>query len=52
LKGTRLSFSVNNLFDQRLSIHDGTGATPLSFQPFYVDPIGRTWRVGLHKVFQ
>ncbi len=52
LKGTRLTFSINNLFDQRISVHDGTGATPLSFQPFYLDPIGRTWRIGVHKVFQ
>ena len=51
LKSTRVSFSINNLFDQRMSVKDATGATPVNFQPFYLDPMGRTWRIGLHKLF-
>jgi iron complex outermembrane recepter protein len=28
-----------------------TGATPISFQPAYLDPLGRTWRIELRKLF-
>jgi iron complex outermembrane recepter protein len=51
LKGSRLTFSVSNIFDQRVSVHDANGVTPLSFQPAYIDPLGRTWRIGFRKVF-
>jgi len=51
LKGSRLTFSVSNIFDQKVSVHDATGATPFSFQPAYVDPVGRTWRIGFRKLF-
>jgi len=27
------------------------GITPLSFQPAYIDPLGRTWRIGFRKLF-
>jgi len=50
-EGARLTFSINNLFDQRISVHDGTGIVPLSYQPAYVDPTGRTWRIGFRKLF-
>src|SRR5205807_1014269 len=46
LQGSRLSLSVANIFDQRVSVHDANGVTPFSFQPAYVDPLGRTWRIG------
>ncbi len=51
LKGSRISFSVSNIFDQRISVHDLTGATPLSFQPAYIDPLGRTFRIEFRKLF-
>jgi outer membrane receptor protein involved in Fe transport len=51
LEGARLTFSIGNLFDQRIRVRDGTGAVPLSYQPAYVDPIGRTWRIGVRKLF-
>jgi iron complex outermembrane recepter protein len=51
LKGVRVSFSVANIFDQRISVHDMTGATPINFQPAYLDPLGRTWRIELRKLF-
>ena len=50
-EGARLTFSINNLFDQKISVHDGTGIVPLSYQPAYVDPTGRTWRIGFRKLF-
>jgi iron complex outermembrane receptor protein len=51
LNGARLTFSIANLFDQRIQVRDGSGATPLSYQPAYVDPTGRTWRIGFRKLF-
>ena len=51
LKGVRVSFSVANIFDQRQKVVDATGATPLSFQPAYLDPLGRTWRIEFRKLF-
>ena len=51
LKGVRISLGVANIFDQRISVHDMTGVTPLSFQPAYLDPLGRTWRIELRKLF-
>jgi hypothetical protein len=34
-----------------MKVADPTGATPLNFQPAYLDPLGRTWRVELRKLF-
>ena len=51
LKGSRITLSVSNIFDQRIAVHDATGLTPLSVQPAYIDPLGRTWRIGFRKLF-
>jgi hypothetical protein len=51
LRGARLTLSVNNLFDTRQSVNDGTGSTPLRYQPGYLDPVGRTISVGFRKLF-
>jgi hypothetical protein len=51
LKGARVSLSVSNIFDQRVVVRDVAGATPLSFQPAYIDPLGRTWRIEFRKLF-
>ncbi|HTU10324.1 MAG TPA: TonB-dependent receptor [Allosphingosinicella sp.] len=51
LKGTRLFVSVQNLFDTHLNVRDETGAVPLSYQPDYLDPLGRSVRVGIRKLF-
>ena len=50
LKGARVSVGIENLFDQRLDVRDGLGETPLSYQPDYLDPLGRTFRVSLRKI--
>ena len=50
-KGTRLSLNVRNVFDSRQRVTDGAGATPLRYQPYLIDPLGRTVQVGLRKVF-
>jgi hypothetical protein len=51
VRGARISFSVDNIFDTRLRVRDATGATPLSYQPGYIDPVGRTIRLSLRKMF-
>jgi len=50
-RGTRVSLIVNNLLDTRVDVRDAFGATPLSYQPFYVDPVGRSVRISLRKLF-
>jgi hypothetical protein len=50
LKGTRLTLNVTNLFNARTDVRDRLGATPLSYQPAYLDPLGRTFSLRLRKV--
>jgi hypothetical protein len=51
LKGVRLSVSLQNIFDERMKVTDPTGLTPIQFQPAYLDPQGRTWRIEIRKLF-
>jgi hypothetical protein len=51
LKGTRLFVGVQNVFDTHLRVRDETGAVPLSYQPDYLDPVGRSVRIGIRKLF-
>ena len=50
LRGARVSLGVDNLFDQRLEVRNGLGETPLAYQPDYIDPLGRTFRISLRKI--
>ena len=50
-RGLRLSLSVNNLFDGHQRVRDANGNTPLSFQPDYLDPVGREIRFTVRKLF-
>lgn len=51
LKGTRVSLAVDNLFDARQRVTDSNGDVPLRYQPFLVDPVGRTFSIELRKLF-
>jgi iron complex outermembrane receptor protein len=51
LKNTRVTLGVNNLFDSRQRIVDGSGSVPLRFQPYLVDPTGRFFEIELRKLF-
>lgn len=51
LRGSRLAFAITNVFDQRVKVHDATGATPISYQPAYLDPMGRRIQVSFRKMF-
>ncbi|HEX8655805.1 MAG TPA: TonB-dependent receptor, partial [Allosphingosinicella sp.] len=51
LRGTRVTLSIDNLFDSRLQVRDAAGTTPLSYQPDYLDPLGRSVRLTVRKLF-
>ena len=50
-KGARLSLAAENLFDSKQRVRDSSGATPLGYQPYLLDPLGRTLTLSLRKVF-
>ncbi|WP_297516117.1 TonB-dependent receptor [uncultured Caulobacter sp.] len=50
LRGTRLSLSVNNLFDARQTVRDANGVTPVTYQPDYLDPKGRVVQLSIRKL--
>ncbi|MEP9400437.1 TonB-dependent receptor [Sphingomonas sp. VNH70] len=49
LKGMRATLGVTNLFNARPQVRDGTGATPISYQRAYLDPVGRSITLSLRK---
>ena len=51
LKGTRLAFRVDNIFDARRRVVDANGDVPFAFEPFRIDPVGRYLGVDLRKQF-
>ncbi len=51
LKGARVTLGITNLFDAKVKVRDANGATPLSYQPDYIDPQGRTIRLSFRKLF-
>ncbi|TPG06361.1 hypothetical protein [Sphingomonas oligophenolica] len=46
LRAGRLTLSVENALDARLQVRDAAGQTPFAFHPAYLDPQGRTLRIG------
>jgi len=50
LKGARINFGVENLFDTRTEVTSSTGDVALNYQPDFLDPQGRILRVSLRKV--
>ncbi|MCC2978059.1 TonB-dependent receptor [Sphingomonas sp. PL-96] len=51
LSGTRVTLSVDNIFDQRQEVTNAQGTVPLSYQGGFLDPLGRTVRVSVRKLF-
>ncbi len=51
LKGARISFTVDNLFDSRQKVTDSSGIVPLAYQRGFRDPQGRVIGIDLRKVF-
>ena len=50
-RGSRVSLNIKNLFNSRQDVTDATGATPLRYQPDYLDPLGRTVTLSFRKLF-
>jgi hypothetical protein len=50
LRGTRLTLSINNLFDEKQTVRDATGAVPVTYQPDYLDPRGRVIAFNVRKL--
>jgi iron complex outermembrane receptor protein len=51
LKGSRIAFKVDNIFDDIQTIRDGNGLVPLSYQTGFVDPVGRYVEIDFRKRF-
>jgi iron complex outermembrane receptor protein len=50
LKGARVTLEVVNLLDSKQRVTDQGGGTPLRYQPFLLDPVGRAFKLTLRKV--
>ncbi len=51
LKGSRIAFRIDNVFDDIQDVRDSDGLVPLSYQPGFVDPVGRYVEVSFRKRF-
>ncbi|MEY2942181.1 MAG: hypothetical protein RLY97_195 [Pseudomonadota bacterium] len=51
LTGGRFSIMANNILDSRQKVTDAFGATPLSYQADYLDPMGRVLGIEFRKSF-
>ncbi|MDP1027123.1 TonB-dependent receptor [Sphingomonas sp. KR1UV-12] len=50
-KRMSVQFTVENLLNDRIDVRDRTGAVPNRFQGAFLDPIGRSVRLGVRKLF-
>jgi hypothetical protein len=50
-RGMRVTLSINNITNSRQHVRDANGDTPLSYQPAYLDPMGRTIKISVRKLF-
>jgi hypothetical protein len=51
LRGAQVQLGITNIFDSRQRVRDDNGATPLGYQSDYLDPLGRSIRIGFRKLF-
>jgi len=50
-RGMRVTVGISNLFNSRQRVRDANGDTPISYQPDYLDPLGRTIGINVRKLF-
>ena len=50
LRGVRVNLAITNLFDSRVSVRDRDGLTPVTYQPDYLDPLGRSVQLTVRKL--
>jgi len=46
-----VTLGISNIFDSRQRVTDASGGTPVSYRPDYLDPLGRTVRLSIRKLF-
>ena len=51
LRKVQLVLAVENLLNDRPLVADADGAIPLNYQGVYLDPIGRTLRLSMRRIF-
>lgn len=51
LQGVRVSLSVENLLDFKQKVRDQNGVTPLRYQPYLLNALGRTISLSFRKAF-
>lgn len=51
LRGTRITLGITNILDSKQRVTDASGGTPVSYQPDYLDPLGRSVRLSIRKLF-
>jgi hypothetical protein len=51
LRGTRIAFNVDNLFNAKQRVTDENGLTPSAYAPNLMDPLGRVVRLSIRKQF-
>jgi iron complex outermembrane recepter protein len=50
-KKMTLTLEASNLLNDRQRVRDAAGATPYRYQPAFLDPVGRTVKLTLRKLF-
>jgi len=50
LKGAQVSLNFDNIFDAKQTVRDQNDKTPQAYQRDYLDPLGRTVRIGFRKL--
>jgi iron complex outermembrane receptor protein len=51
LQGVRISLNVENVLDFKQRVQDQNGVTPLRYQPYLMNPLGRTISLSFRKAF-
>jgi iron complex outermembrane receptor protein len=51
LQGVRISLNVENVLDYKQRIRDQSGMTPLRYQPYLMNPLGRVVSISFRKAF-
>ena len=51
LNNVRVSLRADNVFDAQRQVTDSNGDTPINYQPFLIDPVGRFIGIDIRKLF-
>ena len=51
LKGSRIALRINNVLNNIVDVRDQNGDVPLSYQPGFIDPVGRYVEISFRKRF-